>query len=101
MDPMLLDIIRELGLGSVSTLILYVVMSRSTEHRKADRDAQLEVLSSKVDANERSLTKHISQHQDFEKTLCHKFDKMYDRLNPLSDSVNRILGYMEAKNDKS
>jgi len=30
-----------------------------------------------------------------------KFDKIYDRLNPLCEAMNKIQGYLEGKNDKS
>lgn len=82
MEAMIPDILVKLGVGGISAAVVYLV------------------LSSKIEALRNSLTKHISHHQDYEKNICHKFDKMYERLNPLCDAVNKILGYIEAQNDK-
>jgi len=101
MDAMMPEIIQQFGISGVLCILLYLVIRSSTEQRKEKRDAEIEILSNKVEANRESLTKHIGHHQDFEKNACHKIDRINDRLNPLCNDVSRILGYMEGKNDKS
>jgi len=100
-EAMIPDIFKQFGVSGMLCVILYLVIRSSTEQRKEKRDAEIEVLTNKVDANKESLTKHINHHQDFEKNVCHKIDRINDRLNPLCNDVSRILGYMEGKkNDK-
>ncbi len=50
---------------------------------------------------ENEFNKHLMTHNDLEKSICDKIDKLYERLNPMCDSVNRIQGYLEAKNVKN
>ena len=83
MEALLPDILRELGIPGVIAGLLYIILSREIQHLKE------------------SFAKHINRHEAYEKGVCGKIDDVYKRLNPISDSVNRILGYMEAKNDKS
>jgi len=96
----ILDLMSRLGISGSTSVLLYIIMQRNTEQRKEKRDAELQILESKVTAIKESLTKHIAHHQSFEQNICNKFDKLYDRLNPLCDNVSRMLGIFEAKNDK-
>jgi len=100
MDIVIPEILSQFGISGMLCVILYLVIRSSTEQRKEKRDAEIEVLTNKVESNKESLTKHINHHQDFEKSVCHKIDRINDRLNPLCNDVSRILGYMEGKNDK-
>jgi len=83
METLIPNIIEQLGVPGIISGLFYLVLKRELEHLKE------------------SLSKHINRHEAYEKGVCAKIDDVYKRLNPIGDSVNRILGYMEAKNDKS
>jgi hypothetical protein len=115
MDTLLQDILTRLGItGGVGTIVAFVLrqifthaadkikaeQNELTELRKQERDSQIKALSCRIDHMESSLARHISHQIDWEKSLCGKIDKLYDRLNPLCDAVNRIQGFLEAKHDK-
>jgi predicted nuclease with TOPRIM domain len=109
------DILVRLGVtGSVATALCFILretfrakvekfkaeQAELTELRKSERDAQIKLLSSRIDQLEGSLSKHFGRHKETEQSLCGKIDKVYERLNPLCDSINRIQGYIEAKHGK-
>jgi len=100
MEAAIIDALLKMGAGGVPTAILFLYVLKSTERRKETRDAEIKILKDKIEAQKESFTRHISHHQDFEKNICHKIDKIYDRLNPISDSVKKIEGYLEAKDGK-
>jgi len=83
MEAMIPEIIEQFGISAIPALIVFLI------------------LYSQIRTLERSFAKHVEHHKDFEDKLLNKCDKIYDRLNPLNDLVNRIWGKMEAKNDKS
>lgn len=83
METILPEILEQTGIGALPALIVLLCCNI------------------RMNAIEKSFAKHIEHHKDTEEILYGKFDKIYERLNPLSDSVNRILGYIEARNDKN
>jgi len=95
-----MELLAQLGIPSGVAFLLYFIIKRETEHRKEERDLQMKMLNQRLDMFEAGLSKHISRHEAYEKGICSKIDDVYKRLNPISDSVNKILGYMEARNDK-
>jgi len=97
METLMPEILTQLGIPGCISLLLYLLISRETVHRKEDRDAQMKLLHGRMDMLESGLAKHIAHHLDYEKNICMKIDKIYDRLNPISDSVNKIQGYLEAQ----
>jgi len=115
MDAITQYIITHLGFLGIAIAIAFLVLkeilygrieklrreqSELTELRKSIRDKELQALKDYIYNVEQGLSKHISRHVEFEKNICMKIDKIYDRLNPISDSVNKIQGYMESRNDK-
>jgi predicted nuclease with TOPRIM domain len=89
-----------------------------TELRKSERDAQINECRQQIESAkqqmamlETSFGKHIQHHREYEQAICGKIDKLYDkinsmetriyeRINPLCDALNRIQGFMEARYDK-
>jgi len=100
MDNLIPYILTNFGIPGGIAVILYYVIERATKQRKEERDVQMDSLNRRMDALENSLTKHINRHEAYEKSVCGKIDKIYERLNPISDSVNFIKGVLEGKNDK-
>jgi len=115
MDSITQYIITNFGLIGIAIIIAFfilkeILLSRMeklkkeqdelTELRKSIRDKEMQALKDYMANVEQSLLKHISRHVEFEKSICAKIDRIYERLNPLGDSVSKILGYMEAQNGK-
>jgi len=107
MEAITIDILSKLGISGIPAVIIYLLINRSTEHRKEARDGQIQTLEDRIETCKQSLTKHISHHQDYEKSICHKidkinerFDRLDDRLNPIANAVSSIQGYMEGKFDR-
>jgi len=44
---------------------------------------------------------HIQHHHDYEKDLFDSINRLYDRINPKIDILNKIEGWMEAQNARS
>jgi len=104
MDLMTPDILTQLGISGTPALIVYLIIWNSTKHRKEERNAELEILESKVEANKESLSKHLNFHREKEDSVCNKIDdvhkrinKVDDRLNLLSSQLHKIEGFLEAK----
>jgi uncharacterized membrane-anchored protein YhcB (DUF1043 family) len=108
-------IISEFGFLGVAMLIIFFILKQLfniklekvkdeqnelTQLRKALRDREIQALKDYIENVEQGLSKHISRHVEYEKNICMKIDKIYERLNPMGDSVGRILGFMEAQNAK-
>jgi len=100
METLILGLLAQLGIPSGVAVLLYFIIKRETEHRKEERDSQIKMQNQRMDTIEASLSKHINRHEAYEKSVCGKIDKIYERLNPISDSVNFIKGVLEGKNDK-
>jgi len=77
------------------------LQERAVRERKAARDSQIADVKQQIARAEEMFGKHIARHNEWEKSLCGKIDKLYDRINPLCDSINKIQGYLEGKNVKS
>jgi uncharacterized membrane-anchored protein YhcB (DUF1043 family) len=115
MDAIPQYIISEFGFLGVAMLIIFFILKQLfnikmeklkheqdelTALRKALRDREIQALKDYIENVEQGLSKHISRHVEYEKNICAKIDKIYERLNPMGDSVGRILGFMEAQNAK-
>jgi len=79
METLIPELLKELGIPGIIAGLIYLILKREIEHLKE------------------SFLKHINKHETYEKGVCGKIDKIYDRLNPISDAVKKIEGYMEAK----
>jgi len=101
MEAVIEYILTNFGVPGVIAVGLYLIINHSTKQRKEERDAQMQVIGKRIDMLEAGLAKHINRHEAYEKSVCGKIDKVYERLNPISDSVNFIKGVLEGKNDKS
>jgi chromosome segregation ATPase len=71
-------------------------------------NARIDKIESRQNSFEDSFKKHIQNHQSFENHIMekidavesntiNKIDSVYQRLNPIGDTVMRIEGYLEAQ----
>jgi hypothetical protein len=100
MEAMIEYILMNFGVPGMIGVGLYLMINHATKQRKEERDAQMNAQQQRIDLLERSFAKHIDRHEGWEKNVFEEVKKIYERLNPISDSVNRIQGYLEGKNDK-
>ncbi|MCL1956578.1 MAG: hypothetical protein FWF63_04590 [Fibromonadales bacterium] len=100
MEMLTMETLTQLGIPSGFALGLYLLSGYYTKQRKEERDSQMQVFRHELDTLKESLSKHINRHESYEKGVCGKIDKIYERLNPISDSVNFIKGVLQEKNDK-
>jgi len=99
--------------GPTGAAIAYIIWSnnKSTHKRAEARDVEFAALEAnclaKCEANENSITKHIKRHENFESEIKREsaktrdemkqdVGKLYEELKPISRSVSKIEGYMEA-----
>jgi len=91
MEAMIPELLEQFGPAIIPALIVFLISYRE------------------IKSLERRFEEHVEHHKEWEKnwetTLCHKIDKIYERLNPLSQSIYRMEGLLEAsfggKNAKS
>jgi molecular chaperone GrpE (heat shock protein) len=118
MEQAFTELLKQFGIPSAMGAILFFVIrktidkiqkhqeemeklqERATEERKAARDFEIKILSQSISSLKDDLIKHKSHHVDFEKNMFDKIDKVYERLNPIGDSVYKIQGYMEAQQSR-
>ncbi len=86
MEEFIINIVSNHGVAGCLVLTLYFIL------KLIIADVNKKILNQKE-----SLEKHIMMHKEWEKTLCSKIDKLYDRINPMCDALNKIQGYMEGK----
>ena len=73
------------------------LQEQATRERKAARDLEISQMKKDIQDGRDSLTKHIAAHIGFEKEIMKKIDTVYDRLNPIGETVARIQGIMETQ----
>jgi len=82
MEAMIPELLELFGTSIIPALIVLLICNREKK------------------SLERRLEEHIEHHKEWEKTwestLCHKIDKIYERLNPLSQSIYKMEGLLEA-----
>jgi hypothetical protein len=118
-DKAILDILGHVGItsgvGAVLILIFKFVWNRdkklqneAIELRKKNRDMEMarqdermDKQEKRMDKQEESLKNHVIGHGSFEKELIREVKsevkQVYDRLNPIAESVKKIEGFMEAQ----
>jgi septal ring factor EnvC (AmiA/AmiB activator) len=104
MDTLLAEILPRLGIGGVYALAFYFLLKEllktKLESIRREQENKMTILEEKTKGLEASLAKHISRHRENEQSLCSKIDKLYEIINPMRETLYKIQGYMEAKNDK-
>jgi len=117
------NLLTQLGITSGASVLLFFIMqkvitnktaeleqknaeitdlqNKATEHRKAERDLQFTLVRQEISGVDKRLDNHLNKHEEWEKNLYQKIDRIYDRINPMADNMSKILGYMEAAHDKS
>jgi len=78
METLIPEILRQAGIPGVIFGFLYLILSREIEH----------------------LKKALSEHIGTEKGIWEKIEDLRKELSQMTASVNRILSYMEGRNDK-
>jgi len=82
METMIPELLEQFGTSIIFALIAYLICNRE------------------IKSLERRFEEHTEHHKEWEKnwetTLCHKIDKIYERLNPLSQSIYKMEGLLEA-----
>jgi len=66
------------------------LQEQATKHRVEERNLQLKLLENRITGLE-------DKYNSLEKTICKKIDSLYERINPMIDKINTIMGYVEAK----
>jgi predicted RNase H-like nuclease (RuvC/YqgF family) len=71
------------------------------EQMEQRTEAKVNKVEQKVDSLDSSFGKHIQGHVNFEKEIFNKIDTMqesiYERLNPIAETVSKIQGFLEAQ----
>jgi len=81
------DILVHLAMSGGTSMVVFLLLLRMNK--------------TKIEEVEKVLERHIDKHDDFEKTLSVKITQIYERLNPMSNDLSEIKGYMRGKNAKS
>jgi len=89
------DMLIQMGIPSGVAGLIYLIVNRDASHRKEDRDARMNAQDEKIKSLENNLEKHISKHDDWEKTISSKTSQIYEHLNPIGEGVKKIEGYLE------
>jgi len=100
MEAFFINALEPLGISSVVSGLLYLLVSREAYHRKEKRDGQINELQKASEEIKVEQKKHIEHHSDLEKGLIGEVKQIYERLNPAIDILNELKGYMRGKNDK-
>jgi len=88
------------------------LQNEATRHRKEERDNQishikeeqemrLNALNQKIELQEVSMRDHITTHDEWEKSVASKIDRVDERLYDINKTLSEIQGYMRGKDDKS
>jgi len=89
MDDMIIRLLESLGVSGSACALLYRILAAQAAERKKERDY-------KIDAIETKLNEHIEKHDAMEKNIADEIKRLYDKLDPLADSMSRIEGYLSA-----
>jgi hypothetical protein len=94
------EVLAQLGIPSGVAGLLYLIVNKEASHRKEDRDAKMNAQDEKIKSLESNLDRHVAKHDDWEKTISGKTTQIYERLNPIGESVKKIEGYLEGMSGK-
>jgi len=73
------------------------LQEQATRERKAARDLELSQIKKDRQDDRDAFTRHITGHVTFEKEILGKIETIYQRLNPIGESVARIEGIIETQ----
>jgi len=122
----MLDILPQLGISSGTGILLFFILQKmiehknekivalqneATEHRKKERDDQIkhlkderdskfELQNEKIKSLDNKVDKHIEKHDDWERLVFGKLEKMDERLRLQNETMIRIESYMRGKEDR-